>query len=72
MPAASDLRESPVAVARDLGADLKRAEHALKRVHAALRDRDGDGEFFRREDAQVLREWAAQLADLAESVKRQV
>jgi hypothetical protein len=59
-------------VAKEFGEQLQAAEGALRRALDVLHDQEDRSEFFGPKHAEGLKKWAAEVADLAESVKRQV
>lgn len=67
-----DWKPSAPEVAKQFGEQLQVAERALRRALDVLHDQEDRSEYFDRKNAESLCKWAAEVADLAESVKRQV
>jgi hypothetical protein len=68
----ADMTESKPEVAHELGNIFKIAEMSLRDALKVLHDQEDRGEFFNRANGASLCEWAGEIADLAESVKRNV
>ena len=59
-------------IVKEFGEQLQVAEQALRRALDVLHDQEDRSEYFDRRHAEQLRKWTGEVADLAESVKRQV
>jgi len=66
------MKQSSPETAKEFGDYLASAERALRRALDILHQQQEAEEYFGEASGAVLQEWAAEVADLAESVRRQV